>query len=107
MILSCVDRLNIQGMLPNSGNLVTMATTFEIVNLIKFTSDENARLGIQERDSIDGKFISFPVSKNFEKCIDLTSSHIVFLKNCIEKVDSENKVTLQAYETIQRITSMV
>jgi len=107
MLLKCADRMNIPGILPVSGNLLTMATTFEIVNAVKLTIEEKNRLAVRQDENGNNVYVTFAEENDFETEISLTSSQIAFLKEHAAKANNEGKITIQNLATVQKINSAV
>lgn len=105
MLLKCADRMNIPGILPVSGNLVAMATTFEIVNAVKLSIEEKNRLAIKQDENGTNVYVTFAEAADFETEISLTSSQVAFLKEQAAKASNEGKITIQNFATVQKINS--
>lgn len=103
MLLSCADRINIPSILPLQGDLISMSMSFEIVGLVKLSEVEKDRLAIKQDENGHNIFVSFPSCNDFETEIPFSSSQLIFLKQAAAKVNSENKVTLQNINTIQKL----
>jgi hypothetical protein len=107
MLLKCSDRMNIPGILPTSGNLVTMATVFEIVNAVKLTIEEKNRLAVKQDENGTNVYVTFAETNDFDTEIALTSSQVAFIKECATKASNDAKITIQNFATVQKINAAV
>ncbi|MGP1436284.1 MAG: hypothetical protein ACTTKN_06610 [Phocaeicola sp.] len=102
MKLTIKDRLILLQILPQQASLKKMGSIIECFNLLSLSDEEKAACDYKE----EGGKIKWNASSDSDKDIPLKHDHISVLKESIELLDSEQKVTIEQYATFVKIAEL-
>lgn len=103
--LSGLDRINIPKILPKEGSILEQQTAKEILEEIEIKSEEFADYDLVE-DRINAR-INWDVEKiKVEKEFELKKPHVQLLKDAVEKMNKEKKITQLMLDTCVRIQGL-
>ena len=100
--LNVLDRLTLVSILPTTGRLQELVEVLDIVKLVKFNEEEKKSIGYKE---VDGK-VSWDPSKEVLKMYEFTFEHIKVIKDAINKLDEEGKITLNILDTCLKFSKL-
>lgn len=100
--LNVLDRLTLVSILPTTGRLQELVEVLDIVKLVKFNEEEKKSIGYKE---VDGK-VSWDPSKEVLKTCEFTFEHIKVIKDAINKLDEEGKITLNILDTCLKFSKL-
>ncbi len=100
--LNVLDRLTLVSILPTTGRLQELVEVLDIVKLVKFNEEEKKSIGYKE---VDGK-VSWDPSKEVLKPYEFTFEHIKVIKDAINKLDEEGKITLNILDTCLKFSKL-
>lgn len=103
--LSGLDRINIQKILPTEGSILEQQTVREILDMVVITSEEHAEFDLKE-DRINNR-LTWDVEKiKIEKEFDLKKPHVQVMKDAVDRLDKEKKISQLILPTCERIKSL-
>ena len=104
--LSGLDRVNLPKILPTENStMLEQQTVREILDMIVITSEEYAEFDLKE-DRINNR-LTWDVEKiKIEKEFGLKKPHVQIMKDAVDRMDKEKKVSLLILPTCERIKSL-
>ena len=100
--LSVIERLSLEGFLPEQSSMQDMILKRDIVEKVRLTQEEITEIELKQVDN----GIEFKQEKSKDKAIDFTELEINLLKDGVKKADSEKKVTLQTLSLVQKLKDL-
>jgi len=91
MKLTVKDRIHFPELYPQEGNIVTQLLVKDIQEKVNLTQEEDKAINMRQI----GQSLFWDEDKEIDKDVEFTTTEIEFLKGRVEKLDSENKITLQ------------
>ena len=98
MVLNVKDRIIIAAILPGSGDFIEIGVKEEILELIKFSDEENRVLNIRD---FNGRSVWDPGVADQD--FGFTGTQIEFLKKQVERINNEKGVTSDSISTLKKI----
>jgi hypothetical protein len=89
MKLNIVNRLNIARFFPREGGILQQLLVRDITKKIEFTQDEIKEIGLKQSNNQ----LTWNPEKDFEKEVNFSESEINFLKDQIDLLDREKRIT--------------
>ena len=105
--LTVTDRLNMQGLCPQKGNLINLTISRAILDKIKFSTKEIDEFELKQEVDQKG-VLSFQWNKEKAKeiKIDLEDCELKLLKEQIEKTDKDENLTMAIVITVNKIKEL-
>lgn len=103
MKLDIKNRLLLIGMLPQQGSLSEMVDIYDLVRDLKLSDEEKGAISYIENDN----YVKWDFDKDPNKDINISSSQMKIIKKTIDKLDKENKITLEIIPLIKIINGTV
>lgn len=103
MKLDIKNRLLLIGMLPQQGSLSEMVDIYDLVRDLKLSDEEKGAISYIE----NGNYVKWDFDKDPNKDININSSQINIIKRAIDKLDKENKISLEMIPLIKIINGTV
>ena len=103
MKLDVKNRLLLIGMLPQQGNLSEMVDIYDLVRDLKLSDEEKGAISYIE----NGNYVKWDFDKDPNKDININSSQMNIIKRAIDKLDKENKISLEMIPLIKIINGTV
>ena len=100
MLLGIKERILIGGLLPKEGNYIEMITIKELTSKIEISSVVAKEVNLKS----NGESVSWDKEKEEE--IELTTVETELLKKSVDKLDRENKITLDTLDIIKKIKDL-
>jgi len=100
--LNIKDRLIMPDLLPSQSSMVEQITVRAILKKIELTSDEVDKWGIRD---ISGGRIEWDATKVKEIEYEFNKAEIQLLKNGVDRLNDEKKVTQQNLDLCEKIRS--
>ena len=102
LVLSVKDRLMLQGVLPQSGDLISQTIVKDIQDKIRITQQEMTEGEFRaEKESI-----MWNPLKVKEVEFDFTNAEVNTLKDAVKKLDEEKKITMENIELCLKINQL-
>ncbi|MDD4026992.1 MAG: RNA-binding protein [Candidatus Shapirobacteria bacterium] len=89
MILKIADRLNLARLFPQEGGILTQLTVKDIAKKIEFSQEEIKDIELKQ----NGQMLRWNPKKEIEIDVEFSSAEMNFLKERVESLDKEQKVT--------------
>ncbi len=103
--LSGLDRINIQKILPTEGSILEQQTVREILDMIAIKTEEFEEFNLKE-DRINNR-LNWDIEKiKIEKEFDLKKPHVQVMKDAVDRLDKEKKISQLILPTCERIKSL-
>ena len=103
MKLDIKNRLLLIGMLPQQGSLSEMVDIYDLVRDLKLSDEEKGAISYIE----NGNYVKWDFDKDPNKDININSSQMNIIKKTIDRLDKENKITLEMIPLIKIINGTV
>lgn len=103
MKLDIKNRLLLIGMLPQQGSLSEMVDIYDLVRDLKLSDEEKGAISYIE----NGNYVKWDFDKDPNKDININSSQMNIIKRAIDKLDKENKISLEMIPLIKIINGTV
>lgn len=103
MKLDIKNRLLLIGMLPQQGSLSEMVDIYDLVRDLKLSDEEKGAISYIE----NGNYVKWDFDKDPNKDININSSQMKIIKKTIDRLDKENKITLEIIPLIKIINGTV
>lgn len=103
MKLDIKNRLLLIGMLPQQGSLSEMVDIYDLVRDLKLSDEEKGAISYIE----NGNYVKWDFDKDPNKDINISSSQMKIIKKTIDRLDKENKITLEIIPLIKIINGTV
>ena len=103
MKLDIRNRLLLIGMLPQQGSLSEMVDIYDLVRDLKLSDEEKGAISYVE----NGNYVKWDFDKDPNKDININSSQMNIIKKTIDRLDKENKITLEIIPLIRIINGTV
>lgn len=103
MKLDIKNRLLLIGMLPQQGSLSEMVDIYDLVRDLKLSDEEKGAISYIE----NGNYVKWDFDKDPNKDININSSQMKIIKKTIDRLDKENKITLETIPLIKIINGTV
>lgn len=103
MKLDIKNRLLLIGMLPQQGSLSEMVDIYDLVRDLKLSDEEKGAISYIE----NGNYVKWDFDKDPNKDININSSQMNIIKKTIDRLDKENKITLEIIPLIKIINGTV
>lgn len=103
MKLDIKNRLLLIGMLPQQGSLSEMVDIYDLVRDLKLSDEEKRAISYIE----NGNYVKWDFDKDPNKDININSSQMNIIKKTIDRLDKENKITLEIIPLIKIINGTV
>lgn len=103
MKLDIKNRLLLIGMLPQQGSLSEMVDIYDLVRDLKLSDEEKGAISYVE----NGNYVKWDFDKDPNKDININSSQMNIIKKTIDRLDKENKITLEIIPLIKIINGTV
>lgn len=103
MKLDIKNRLLLIGMLPQQGSLSEMVDIYDLVRDLKLSDEEKGAISYIENDN----YVKWDFDKDPNKDINISSSQMKIIKKTIDRLDKENKITLEIIPLIKIINGTV
>lgn len=103
MKLNIKNRLLLIGMLPQQGSLSEMVDIYDLVRDLKLSDEEKGAISYIENDN----YVKWDFDKDPNKDINISSSQMKIIKKTIDRLDKENKITLEIIPLIKIINGTV
>ena len=103
MKLDVKNRLLLIGMLPQQGSLSEMVDIYDLVRDLKLSDEEKGAISYIE----NGNYVRWDFDKDPNKDININSSQMNIIKRAIDKLDKENKISLEMIPLIKIINGTV
>ena len=103
MKLDIKNRLLLIGMLPQQGSLSEMVDIYDLVRDLKLSDEEKGAISYIE----NGNYVKWDFDKDPNKDININSSQMNIIKKTIDKLDKENKISLEMIPLIKIINGTV
>lgn len=103
MKLDIKNRLLLIGMLPQQGSLSEMVDIYDLVRDLKLSDEEKGAISYIENDN----YVKWDFDKDPNKDININSSQMNIIKKTIDRLDKENKITLEIIPLIKIINGTV
>ena len=103
MKLDIKNRLLLIGMLPQQGSLSEMVDIYDLVRDLKLSDEEKGAVSYIE----NGNYVKWDFDKDPNKDININSSQMNIIKKTIDRLDKENKITLEIIPLIKIINGTV
>lgn len=100
--LSVLDRLTLVYILPTTGSIQELVEVMDIIRLIKLTEQEKKTINYQENN---GKVTWNPES-DLHKEVDFSFEQIKVIKDTIDKLDVDGKVSLSILDTCLKFSKL-
>ena len=102
LVLSVKDRLMLQGVLPQSGDLISQTIVKDIQDKIRITQQEMTEGEFRaEKESI-----MWNPLKVKEVEFDFTNAEVNTLKDAVKKLDEEKKITMENIEMCLKVNQL-
>ena len=103
MKLDIKNRLLLIGMLPQQGSRSEMVDIYDLVRDLKLSDEEKGAISYIE----NGNYVKWDFDKDPNKDININSSQMNIIKKTIDRLDKENKITLEIIPLIKIINGTV
>jgi len=102
--LTCGERLNLLGILPEEGNKITMRMIKDLTKKIELSSEEGTKVDLKLRVGPDGKgMYQWSTAKDFSTNIEIAESEISLIDDAFDKLDKGAKIKLHHLILIDKI----
>lgn len=89
MKLFLKHRISISSLLPQTGGILEQMTSRDILKKVEILSDEAKSFNLRP----NGEMLIWDQDKDLGKDVEFSSTEIMFLKDQVEKLDKEKKIT--------------
>lgn len=100
--LNTLDRLTLVYILPTTGSIQELVEVMDIVRLVKFTEDEKKAINYKE----DNGRITWDVNLDAGKEIEFTFEQLKVIKDTINSLDKDGKITLNILDTCLKFSKL-
>ena len=97
--LSILDRLTLIYILPTTGSIQELVDVMDIIRLVRFTEEEKKAINYKE----DNGKVTWNETK---KEVELTFEQLKVIKDTINSLDKEGKITLNILDTCLKFSKL-
>lgn len=103
MKLNVKERLLLLGILPQEGHISQMVDVYELAKELKLNDQEKGQISYIE----NGSYVKWDNDKDPNKDIEFSSDQIKIVKEAIDNLDKQGKVSIELIPLIQKINGLV
>lgn len=100
--LSILDRLTLIYILPTTGSIQELVDVMDIIRLVRFTEEEKKAINYKE----DNGKVTWNVDSETKKEVELTFEQLKIIKDTINSLDKEGKITLNILDTCLKFSKL-